>query len=262
MIRSLYTAASGMNAQQLLVDTISNNIANANTNSFKEDRVEFADLLYQIIKDPDAKVDSRARNILGIQIGLGVKTVATKKNFKAGSPQETGNPTDLMINGSGFFQVELPNGKIAYTRNGNFNISADGYLTTADGYKIEPEIIIPEDAEQITITSDGYVLVKVAGEEEPEEVGRIELAYFINPAGLKNLGGGYYEETVASGEPKVEYPGEELTGQLMQGYLEASNVNVIDQMVSLITAQRGYEMNSKSIQVTEDMLALIAQLKR
>ena len=262
MIRSLYTAASGMTAQQLLVDTISNNIANSNTNSFKEDRVEFADLLYQILKDPNAKVDSRARSVLGIQIGLGTKTVATKKDFSVGSPQETQNPTDLMINGQGFFQIQLPNGDIAYTRNGNFNISADGYLTTADGYKLEPEIVIPEDTEKLVITSDGYVTVQRSGSEELEEIGRIELAYFINPAGLKNLGRGYYEETVASGPAKIEYPSEDLTGELMQGYLEASNVKVIDQMVNLITAQRGYEMNSKSIQVTEDMLTLIAQLKR
>lgn len=263
MIRSLYTSASGMKAQQLLVDTISNNIANANTTAFKSDRVEFKDLIYQQLKDPDIRKHSENERVLGVQIGLGVEPVGTKKDFSIGSPLQTENQLDVMINGEGFFQIYMPDGTIAYTRDGSFNLSADGTLVTSDGYRLEPEIVIPEGVKEIEITEDGYVNVKYSNnEDETETVGRIELANFINPAGLKNIGSNLYVETIASGEPIIEYPGDTTTGLLKQGYLEQSNVKVIDQVVSLIGAQRTYELNSRTIQASDEMLNIVAQMKR
>ena len=263
MIRSLYTGATGMQAQQLLVDTISNNIADANTTSFKSDRVEFTDLIYQKLKDPEYRTDSRVSYSEGVEIGLGVKTEGIKKDFTKGSPKETQNSTDLMINGKGFFQVVLGDGEIAYTRDGSFQIDADGTLVTSQGYKLEPEIVLPEGTTEVQISKDGTVSVIVGGGDPlPEEVGQIELVTFINETGLSNMGGNLYLETVASGEPNIEYPGEISSGTLMQGYLEESNVDVIDAMVDLITAQRGYELNSKSITTSDQMLSTVSQLKR
>lgn len=263
MIRSLYTGATGMQAQQLLVDTISNNIANANTTSFKSDRVNFSDLIYQKLQDPEYRTDSRVSYSQGVEVGLGVKTAGIKKNFAKGSPKETHGPTDLMINGKGFFQVVLGDGELAYTRDGSFQVDADGSLVTSQGYKLEPEIVIPEGATEVQVSSDGTVSAIVGGDKsKPEDIGQIQLATFVNDSGLGNMGGNLYLETVASGEPNVEYPGEISSGQLMQGYLEESNVDVIDSMVNLITAQRGYELNSKSITVSDQMLSTVGQLKR
>lgn len=263
MIRSMYTGATGMHAQQLLVDTISNNIANANTTSFKADRAEFTDLIYQKIKDPGYRTDSRVSVSEGIQIGLGVQTTGVKKDFDLGSPKETNNGTDMMLNGKGFFQVVMGDGEIAYTRDGSFGINAEGALVTSQGYKLEPEIMLPDGTTEIIVTGDGLVSAIVGSNtDEPEEIGQIEVATFVNETGLHNLGGNLYLESIASGEPNLEYPGEISSGSLMQGYLEESNVDVIEAMVNLITAQRGYEMNSKTITTSDTMLSTISQLKR
>lgn len=263
MIRSLHTGATGMKAQQLLVDTISNNISNANTTSFKSDRVEFTDLIYQKIKDPSYRTDSRVSHSDGIEVGLGVKTSGIRKNFELGSPKETNAMTDVMINGKGFFQVIMGDGEVAYTRDGSFKIDADGAIVTSQGYKLEPEIVVPEGTSHINITNDGLVEAIVGEEtEDPEEIGQIEVVTFVNETGLHNMGGNLYLESISSGEPNTEYPGEISSGLLMQGYLEESNVDVIDAMVNLITAQRGYELNSKTITTSDSMLSTIEQLKR
>lgn len=262
MMRALFTGASGMKAQQMMVDVISNNIANANTTSFKADRVEFADLIYQHIRVPDARKDSRLRHTLGVQVGLGVETIATRKDFRIGSPTATESPTDVMINGEGFFQIRLPNGNIGYTRDGSFKISGDGSLVTANGYRLHPEVYIPEGIKHLNITDDGFITIQFEENIPEEEIGRIELVHFINPAGLKNMGGNMYLETVSSGAPMIEHPGEFKTGVLMNGYLESSNVEVINQVVNLITAQRTYELNSRSIQIADDMLNVAGQIKR
>ncbi len=263
MIRSLYTGATGMQAQQLLVDTISNNIANANTTAFKSDRAEFTDLIYQKLQSPEYRTDSRVSYTEGIQVGLGVKTAGIRKNFEVGSPQVTDNHTDIMINGSGFFQVLMPDGEVAYSRDGSFQIDSEGTLVTSQGYKLEPEIVLPDGTTEINITQDGVVSAIIGDNtDDAEEIGQIELATFVNEAGLSNLGGNLYLASVASGDANIEYPGEISTGYLMQGYLEESNVDVIDSMVNLITAQRSYELNSRSITVSDEMLTTISQLKR
>ncbi len=263
MIRSLHTGASGMMAQQLLVDTISNNIANANTVSFKSDRVEFQDLIYQKLKDPEYRTDSRVSYSNGVEVGLGVQVTGIKKDFEIGSPKDTHKPTDVMINGKGFFQIVLGDGTMAYTRDGSFQIDGEGKIVTSKGYRLEPEMTVPDGTTKLIVSGDGLVQA-VIGEDsgEPDELGQIELVTFVNEAGLSNLGGNLYTETVASGEANTEFPGEVSTGVLMQGYLEQSNVNVIDEMVNLITAQRGYELNSKSITTSDTMLNTIGQLKR
>ena len=262
MIRALFSAASGMYAQQLGVDTIANNLANVNTTGYKKSKAEFQDLIYQTLR---AAGTSSAEGLLvptELQIGHGVRPVAIQKSFSQGAPRATENPLDLAIMGDGFFQVTLVDGTISYTRDGSFKINNEGTLVTSDGFLLEPEISLPIDTTSVNISQDGIVSVMVVGSTEAQDVGQIELAKFINPAGLKNIGQNLYLPTEASGEPILGSAGSEGLGQLNQGYLEASNVSVVEEMVNMIVAQRAYELNSKSIRTSEEMLQMANNLKR
>jgi len=262
MFRALWIAATGMEAQKLNIDVISNNLANINTVGFKKSRADFEDLLYQDSKIPGAASSPTTEVPTGIQIGLGVRPVATQKIFTMGNLEQTDNPLDLAIEGDGFFQVLTPDGTIAYTRDGTFKLDSDGNIVTSKGYPLEPNISIPSDTVAIYISSDGIVTVKTAGSNVPTEVGNIELARFINPAGLQPIGNNLYIETPSSGDPQTGVPGEEGLGTIAQGFLERSNVSVVEEMVNLIIAQRAYEINSKSIQTADDMLHMANNLKR
>lgn len=262
MMRALWSAASGMAAQQLNVDTIANNLANVNTAGFKRQRVDFQDLLYQTNRQPGSPAASGVEVPTGVQVGLGVRVGSTTKNFAQGTFQTTDNPLDLVIEGDGFFQVLQPNGEIAYTRAGAFKLDSNGNLVTGDGSPLEPPIAIPTDAESISIGADGTVAVMLAGQSAPQEIGQISLARFANPAGLKNLGHSLYAETGASGAPQTGTPGEDGLGQVAQGVLELSNVQVVEEMVNMITAQRAYEANSQAIRISDDMLQMANNVRR
>lgn len=261
-MRALSIAASGMQAQQLNVDVISHNIANMNTTAYKRQRAEFQDMLYQNLERPGS-TSSASGDILplGIQVGVGVQADAIGRITEQGGINSTGNAYDLAINGAGFLQVTLPSGQTAYTRAGNLAINADGELVTADGYAIEPQITIPPEAASVQITRDGMVEVALSDQTEPQQVGQIEIASFINPAGLEAIGDNLYLETPASGSPNVSTPGEPGFGTLMQGYLEISNVNAVEEISSLIVAQRAYEMNARVITAADDMLQATTQLR-
>ena len=262
MLRTLWTAASGMTTQQINIDNTANNLANVNTAGFKKSRINFEDLLYQEIRPAGTPTAAGINHPTGIQIGLGSKVVSTEKIFSQGNFQQTGNPLDLTIEGDGFFQVTLPDGTIGYTRNGSFKIDADGNIVTAQGYLLEPNIAIPENALEIIVGEDGTVSVTLPGETEPTELGQIEIAKFINPSGLRAIGKNIYLQTAASGEPITGVPGEDGLGTIAQGILEMSNVNVVEEMVNLITGQRAYEINSKAIQTGDEMLQIVNNLKR
>ncbi len=262
MIRSLWTGASGMQGQQLNIDNIANNLANVNTAGFKKSRVNFQDLMYETIKEagtPNAQ-GSIAPN--GIQIGNGVRPASVQRLFSQGSFQQTSNPLDLVIEGDGFFQVQMPDGSMAYTRDGSFKQDGDGRIVTSDGFPLFPELFIPEDAVAINVSADGVVAVVTAGQDEPESIGNMELVRFANPAGLSSEGRNLFNATVASGAPIIGNPGLEGFGTIAQGYLEMSNVQVVEEMVNMITAQRAYEINSKTIQSSEEMLRTVSGLKR
>src|SRR3989339_1281736 len=258
MIKALYTAASGMGAQQKNLDNVASNMANANTTGFKRSRIEFQDLIYQTMKT-SAPTEQGTTTPVDLQIGGGTKAVASVKNFEMGSPTETGNALDLMVRGDGFFQVLLPDGTAAYTRDGSWKLSADGQVVNTDGLPMEPPLTIPTDATGIMINPQGKVSVMTAGAKDASEIGQIELARFVNPAGLSNMGGNLYSQTVASGDPTVATPGLDGTGTLEQGFLESSNVDIVTEMVSLITAQRSYELNSKSVRTADDMISIATQ---
>ncbi len=262
MIRSLRTASSGMQAQQLNVDNIANNLANVNTTGFKKAKVEFQDIMYQSLRSPGITAASGSTIPTALDVGYGSRPVATTRQFSVGELQQTEAPLDMAIEGDGFFQVLQPDGTIAYTRDGSFKLSSDGQFTTSDGYYMEPGITIPEDAQSIAIGTDGTVSVIVAGSNDPQEVGQIELARFINPAGLSAIGHNLYEETPASGAAIVGTPDSDGLGRVTQGYLEMSNVDVVTEMVNMIVAQRAYEINSKMIQTADDMSSLVNNLKR
>ncbi len=262
MIRSLRTASSGMEAQQLSVDNIANNLANVNTTGFKKAKVEFQDIMYESLRSSGITSASGATVPTSLDIGYGSRPVSTTRQFSVGELQQTSAPLDMAIDGDGFFQIQQPDGTLAYTRDGSFKLSANGQLTTSDGYYMEPNITIPEDAQSISIGTDGTVSVKVAGSTDPQEVGQIELARFINPAGLSAIGHNLYEETAASGTPIVGAPESDSFGRVNQGYLEMSNVDVVTEMVNMIVAQRAYEINSKMIQTADDMSSLVNNLKR
>lgn len=262
MMRSLHTAASGMAGQQFNIDTIANNLANVNTTGFKKSRADFQDLLYQSVRFAGTPVTEGAQIPTGIQIGHGVRTVATQKIFTQGTFKQTDNPLDVIIEGDGFFQVLMPDGTIAYTRDGAFKQDANGRIVTSDGFFLEPEVMIPEDAVQIAIGTDGTVSVTISGDNEPQTVGQIELARFVNPAGLQSAGRNLFFATAASGAPLVGTAGLEGFGNLAQGFLEMSNVQVVEEMVAMITSQRAYEVNSRAIQASDDMLQTANNLRR
>ncbi|HHF09376.1 MAG TPA: flagellar basal-body rod protein FlgG [Candidatus Atribacteria bacterium] len=261
-MRALWTAATGMQAKQLDIDVIANNLANINTTGFKKSRVDFQDLMYQTVRVKGAPNTQENQIPTGIEVGLGVRPAAVQKLFFQGDAYETGNPLDVAIEGDGFFQVLLADGTVGYTRDGSFKLDAQGRIVTSDGFPLEPPITVPQDAESITIGQDGTVTAKIAGETEPQELGVIELARFINPAGLQSIGRNLYVATVASGEPQLGTPGFDGLGTLAQGFLETSNVQAVEEMVRMISAQRAYEINSKAISVADEMMSIANNMKR
>lgn len=262
MNRAMRTAAAGMLAQQLNVDTIAHNLANVNTTGFKKSRAEFQDLMYQTLKASGGSATSGLRETNEIQIGTGTSPAATQKNFVQGDLQMTSNPFDLAISGEGFFQIRRPDGTIAYSRDGAFKLSADGTIVTSQGYVMEPGISISSDAKNVAISRDGVIEAREGAANAPTRIGQVELARFVNVAGLKAIGNNLFVETPASGQPIVGTAGTEGFGEIQQGYLESSNVDVVEEMVSMIVAQRAYEINSKTIKTVEDMLQMANNLKR
>ncbi|KAF0181985.1 MAG: flagellar basal-body rod protein FlgG [Hyphomonadaceae bacterium] len=261
-MRSLSIAATGMQAQQLNVEVISNNIANMNTTGFKRQRAEFQDLLYQNLERPGASTSSSgtiAPN--GIQIGVGVKAGAIGRVTEQGSIARTDNPTDLAISGRGYFQVSMPDGTTAYTRDGNLAIDAEGRIVTSDGFPLEPAITVPQEALSVSISRDGVVEAQIQGQSTPQQLGQIELAAFVNPAGLEAQGDNLFLETAASGSPNVSTPSSPGFGTLMQGFVETSNVNAVEEISALIIAQRAYEMNAKVITASDEMLQAATQVR-
>lgn len=262
-MRSLYIGATGMLAQQTNVDVIANNLANMNTTAYTKRRAEFNDLLYQNIIRPGSS--STADNTIipsGIQLGLGVQTAAVYRITEGGGLVKTDNSLDLAIKGRGYFQIELPEGKgIGYTRDGAFQRNGDGVIVTHDGYVVQPEITIPEDAVEVYVNSSGEVWIKQDGETDEINVGQLELATFVNEAGLEAIGDNLFTETAASGAPIMDNPDSEGFGSILQGYLATSNVNAVTEITELVSAQRAYEMNSKIISTSDQMLTTINQLK-
>ena len=262
MIRSLWSAASGMKAQQTNVDTISNNLANVNTTGFKKSRTDFEDLLYQTVKSAGAPNSQGAQVPTGIQIGHGVKVAATQKMFGQGSLKSTENPLDMAIRGEGFFQVQMPDGSVGYTRDGSFSLDGNGQVVTSNGYLLQPPITLPANARNININEEGQVTYTEPGGDAIQQAGRIELANFANPAGLKSVGQNLFKSTAASGEVLFGVPGQEGYGTIAQKFLESSNVETVDSMTNMIAAQRAYEINSKAVQASDEMLQRASNLKR
>lgn len=264
MVRSLWTAATGMNGQQTNIDTISNNLSNVNTTGFKQHRAEFEDLLYQNVRLAGTPATEDTVTPVGVQMGSGVKVGATQRIMTQGSLQATGVDTDVAISGEGFFRVQQYDGSWAYTRDGSFKVDSTGQLVTANGLRVMPEIILPEgfQIETLSITDDGRVNVRVNGGEVPVEVGQLELYKFPNAVGLENLGDNLYRVSEASGAPIAGIPGSEGMGITKHKFLEMSNVSIVNEMVQMIVAQRAYEFNSKAIQTSDNMLQTAASLKR
>jgi flagellar basal-body rod protein FlgG len=254
MIRALYSAASGMTAQQLNVDTIANNLANANTAGYKSRRTQFQDLVYQNMVQPGTAAGQQTTVPTGLQVGLGTRPAANEIIFSQGSFSQTDNPLDVVIQGRGFFQIRQPSGELAYTRDGSFQLDKNGALVTSAGNAVDPQITIPAQAQAVTIASDGTVSYTLPGQSAAQTAGQIQLANFQNPAGMNGIGGNLYLPTDASGQPNVGAPGStEGLGTLMQGYQEQSNVSIVNEFINLIAAQRGYEANSKVVKAADEM---------
>jgi flagellar basal-body rod protein FlgG len=260
MIKSLWTAKTGLESQQVKLDVISNNLANVSTNGFKRSRAVFEDLLYQNLRQPGAQNDVQNRLPSGMQVGTGVRPVATERLHTQGGLENTENSRDLAINGRGFFQVLMPDGTTAYTRDGSFQLDENGQMVTANGYPLEPAIIIPDNALSVSIGEDGTVSVTQPGIIQSLQVGQINISTFVNPTGLESIGGNLYLETTSSGPRNETMPGMNGAGRLFQGYVETSNVNVVEEMVSMIQTQRAYEINSRAVQTSDEMLARLSQL--
>lgn len=260
MFNSLWIAKTGMEAQQMQLDVISNNLANSSTNGFKRAHAVFEDLMYQNLRQAGSSTSEQSQLPTGLQVGLGVRTVATSRSFAQGSLQQSGNNLDIAIQGNGFFQITMPDGTLNYTRDGAFQVNAQGQLVTSNGLPVANGITVPANATNVSISSDGTVTATIPGNVTPQPIGTIALASFINPAGLEPRGQNLYAETAASGQPNTGNPGSNGLGQLMQGYLETSNVNVVQELVSMIQTQRAYEMNSKAIQTSDQMLQKLGQL--
>ncbi|HRE87925.1 MAG TPA: flagellar basal-body rod protein FlgG [Myxococcota bacterium] len=262
MIRSMHSAASGMEAMQTQIDVIANNMANVNTTGFKKARAEFQDLLYQEVRAPSAQRGANnAGRTAGVEIGLGTRLVATQKMYETGAFKQTQNQLDVAIEGQGFFQVRMPDATFGFTRAGDFKITAQGQIVTSLGQPLEPPLFVPPETTQITIERDGTVKALQPGDVQPVEIGRLQLANFVNPTGLKSLGSGLMGETEASGRAILGEPGQDGLGALSQGMLEGSNVEVVEEMIDLIAAQRAYEINSRVIRAADEMLAEAAQLR-
>ena len=262
MVRSLFTAATGMIAQQTQVDVTSHNIANVNTMGYKKNRAEFADLMYQVMSYAGTPTSTTTTHTTGIEVGLGVRPQAITKIHSQGYFKETGNNLDMVIAGNGFFQVQMPDGTTAYTRNGAWKLDSDGNIVNDDGLQLVPNITIPADATQISIVIDGTVSVLQPGAQEMQQVGQIEIVNFINPAGLYSSGDNLFLETGASGAPIIGIAGQDGLGQIKQGFVEMSNVQLVEEMTELITGQRAYEANSKAITTSDAMLQTTNELKR
>lgn len=259
MHAALWVSKTGLSAQDTMLTTISNNLANVSTTGFKRDRPEFEDLLYQIKRQPGAQSTQDTQLPSGLQLGTGVRVAGTQKIFTAGTLQTTEQPLDMAINGRGFFQILMPDGNIGYTRDGSFHLDADGRIVTSNGYPLEPGIDLPEDVQTFTVGEDGTVSISVFGDPGIQELGVVQTADFINPAGLQAIGGNLFLETASSGAPQVGNPGENGLGTVLQNTLENSNVSVVEELVNMITTQRAYEMNSKVISTADQMLQYISQ---
>ncbi len=262
MIRSLRTAALGMGSQQLQLDVIANNLANVNTTGYKRSSVEFQDILYETIVSGGGEGGPGSVKPTEIQIGHGNRAVSTFRTFGQGALVETGNPLEVAIDGDGFFQILRPDGSYAYTRDGSFRVNGDGFMVTSSGARLGSEINIPPEAAKLNIDDTGVVSVVMVNEVTPTEIGQLELVKFMNPAGLSAIGGNLYTETVASGPPTVGFGGEEGFGVTIQGFLEKSNVDVVQEMINMIVAQRAYEINSKAVKTADEMLAVANNLRR
>ncbi len=260
MINSLWIAKTGMSAQQTQLDVISHNLANVSTNGYKRNNAVFEDLIYQNLRQVGSQTTEQNQLPTGLHLGLGVRTVATSRNFTQGSLQQSNNNLDVAINGNGFFEVNLPDGTIGYTRDGSFQVDAQGRLVTSSGLPIANGITVPANATSISISADGVVSALVPGNTAPQQIGNLAMANFINPAGLEPVGQNMYKESAASGQPQQGTPGTNGLGYIKQGFLETSNVNVVEELVTMIQTQRAYEMNSKAIQTSDQMLAKLAQL--
>lgn len=260
MIRSLWIAKTGLEAQQTNMDVISNNLANVSTTGFKRQRAVFEDLLYQTLRQPGAQSSEQTTIPSGLQLGTGVRPVATERIHSQGSLTQTNNSKDVAIEGQGFLQVQMPDGTTAYTRDGSLQFDQNGQLVNSNGYPIQPSIIVPADTQEMTIGSDGIVSVTVAGQTAPQQVGQLTLSTFVNDAGLESVGGNLYRETQASGTPNETTPGMNGAGTLKDGYVETSNVNVAEELVNMIQTQRAYEINSKAVTTSDQMLQRLTQL--
>ena len=260
MIRSLWISKTGLDTQQTQMDTIANNLANVSTSGFKRSRAVFQDLLYQTMRQPGGQTSQQTQLPSGLQIGTGARPVATERIFTQGNLQQTGNDKDVAINGNGFFQVLMPDGTTAYTRDGSFQVDSNGQLVTSAGYPVQPAITIPATALTMTVGRDGTVSVTLPGSPALNQIGSLQLATFLNPAGLESKGENLYVETAASGTPNTTAPGVNGAGTLTQGYVETSNVNVVEELVNMIQTQRAYEINSKAVQTSDQMLQRLSQL--
>jgi flagellar basal-body rod protein FlgG len=257
MIRSLYVAKTGLEAEQTRMDVIANNLANVNTSGFKGSRAVFQDLLYQNLTQPGAQSSQSTQYPSGLQLGTGVRPVSTERLMTQGNLTQTGNSLDVAINGQGFFQVLEPNGTIAYTRDGTFQLNNQGQLVTANGYLVQPAVTIPASAQSVTIGNDGTVSVTLPGQAAPQQVGALQLASFVNPTGLQSIGDNLYLQTGSSGAPNTGQPTLNGLGSVRQGYLESSNVNVVAELVDMISTQRAYEVNSKAVTASDQMLQYV-----
>jgi flagellar basal-body rod protein FlgG len=260
MMRSLWISKTGMEAQQTQLDVVSHNLANVGTNGFKRGHAVFEDLMYQTLRQPGANSSEQTQLPTGLQLGLGVRTVSTSRQFSQGNLQQTTNSLDMAVRGNGFFQIQMPDGTTAYTRDGAFQVSSTGQLVTNNGYTVQPGITIPANAQTITVGNDGTVSATLPGQTTPQTLGQLQLASFINPAGLESRGQNLYTETAASGTANTAAPGSNGLGEISQGFVETSNVNVVEELVAMIQTQRAYELNSKAIQTSDQMLQRLSQL--
>jgi flagellar basal-body rod protein FlgG len=260
MLRSLHIARTGLDVQQTQLDVISNNLANVSTTGFKKARAVFEDLLYQTIRQPGAQSSQQTQLPSGFQLGVGARTVATERIHTQGTLQQTGNALDMAINGRGFFQILMPDGSTNYTRDGSFQVDSTGNVVTASGYQVQPNMVVPADTLALTVARDGTVSVTQPNNATPTVLGQMQLATFVNPTGLQSLGENLFAETAASGAPQVNNPGENGVGVLNQSFIESSNVNVAEELVNMIVAQRAYELNSRAITASDQMLQRLTQI--
>ncbi|WP_019626455.1 flagellar basal-body rod protein FlgG [Thioalkalivibrio sp. ALJT] len=259
MNQALWIAKTGLDAQHTRMSTVSNNLANVNTTGFKKDRAVFEDLIYQTVRQPGAQATQDRQLPSGLQIGTGVRAVSTEKMFEQGNLQQTDNSLDIAIEGRGFFQILLPDGNVGYTRDGSFQLNSDGQVVMSNGYPLQPGLFVPEDTQSLTIGKDGTVSAQIPGEAAPVELGNIQLADFVNPAGLQAVGENLFRESAASGVAQQSLPGLNGTGTVIQGMLETSNVNIAEELVNMIETQRAYEVNSKAISAADQSLQFVNQ---